>query len=179
MAHPLTLFAFCDQDAPYRAESADGSRRTAVVVPVRSKTGLVAARRGELAHLDEGVAAVFEGDRLRFGARFACGSGSADVVILADASAHGGVCERCVDIVAGPCVYRCFDAAPALIYIGSAEKWLTREGNHRAHTPWWPEVADVQVTRYRSIFEARVAETAAIEAERPKYNKRPRKRGAA
>jgi hypothetical protein len=141
-------------------------------MPVQSKTGLVAAKRGELAHLDVGVAAILESDHLRFGARFLCGGGSADVAILAGASAHGGVCERCVDVAAGPCVYRCFNAAPALIYIGSAEKWLGRLGNHRAHTPWWPEVTDVRIARYRSIFEARTAEIAAIEAEHPLHNKR-------
>jgi hypothetical protein len=175
---PLTEFAHWRKPAPYRAEASDWSGRTTVVIPVRSKTGLVAARQGGLAHLDAGVAVIFEDGRARFGARFSCAGGSTDVAILPDASAYGGVCERCVDAVAGPCVYRCFNAAPALIYIGSAEKWLARLSGHRTRTPWWPEVADVKITRYPTIFEARAAERLAIEAENPVHNKLPRRRRA-
>ncbi len=172
MGHPLTEFVHWGKPAPYRAAHSEWwTERTTIVMPVRSKTGLVASRQGGVAHLDDGVAVVFENGRARFGARFSCGEGSTNVAILADARAYGGVCERCVDAVAGPCVYRCFDAVPTLIYIGSAEKWLARLSGHRSRTPWWPEVANVQITRYPTIFEARGAERQAILAEHPKYNK--------
>ena len=176
MVHPLTPFAHWDWPAPYRFESTSLGR-TATVFPVRSKTGLVAARRGELAHLDDGVAALHEGGHVQFAARFLCAEGSKDVAVLADARTHGGVCEKCVDAAAGPCVYRCYSAAASLIYIGSTERWLRRLGTHQSQTPWWPEVVDGQRTHYRSIFEARAVETTAIDAEKPLYNKPRSARG--
>jgi hypothetical protein len=101
------------------------------------------------------------------------------VNILADAGIYGGICYLCVDAAAGPCVYRCFDTSEALIYIGCAERWLIREQSHQKRTPWWPEVADIKITRYRTIFEACAAERRAIEAESPVHNRQHRKRGAA
>lgn len=175
--HPLTPFAHWRWTAPYRTDAASFDR-AAVVFPVRSKTGLVAGRQGALAHLDAGVAGVIEDGRIQFGARFLCAEGSVNVAILANPFAHGGVCEQCVDVVAGPCMYRCFNDAAALIYIGSAERWLRRLTNHRARTPWWSEVAEVRRTHYRSIFDARAAETKAIAIEQPLHNKRGRNRAA-
>jgi hypothetical protein len=173
--HPLTSFTHWGQEAPYRA-GCPKYDRPAIVMPARSKTGLVAARRGDLAHLDDGIAVIFEGSRAQFGARFLCGGDSNDVAILLDARAYGGICEKCVDAAAGPCVYRCRDAAQVLLYIGSAERWLPRLSQHQGRTAWWPEVADVQVEHYRSIFEARAAEGLAIADEQPLYNKRRKAR---
>ena len=93
------------------------------------------------------------------------------VGIIPDAKPYGGICEFCVDVVAGPGVYRCFDSAAALIYIGSAERVLSRLSGHKSRSSWWPDVADVRTTRYPTIFEARAAERLAIEAERPPRNK--------
>ncbi len=166
--HPLTPFAHQNWTAPYRFERTD---RTALVFPVRSKTGIVAARQGALAHLEDGVAGLLDGNRVQFAARFLCGEGSKDVAILASPSAHGGICEQCVDVAAGPCAYRCYNAAAALIYVGSAERWLRRLAGHRSRTPWWPEVTEIKRVHYRSIFEARAAETTAIDTENPLYNK--------
>ncbi len=176
--HPLTPFAYWGESAPYTAEHPRFYWQ-AQVVAVRSKTGLVAARRGGIAHLDDGVAAIFLGGRAQFGARFLCGSGSRDVAVLPNAKAYGGICERCVDIAAGLCVYRCYDASDALLYIGSTECRIKRLQIHGKRTSWWPEVADIKIQRFPTIFEASAAERLAILAENPLHNKIPRRRGAA
>jgi hypothetical protein len=167
---PLTEFTHHNRPAPYRIRHPRLGRHVKVV-PVRSKTGLVASRRGAIAHLDNGVAAVLEDDRLRFGARFMCGNGSNNVAILPDADTYGGICEACADAVAGPCVYRCLNASRLPIYIGSTERWFIRRRSHATRSPWWLEVADIQIQRYPTIFEARAVERLAIIGERPVHNK--------
>lgn len=179
MIDPLTDFAQWGRPAPFLAKRPKYDFH-ALVVPVRSKTGLVAAKRGGIAHLDDGIAAVFRHGRARFGARYFCGPGTTDAVVLADARAYGDlICEFCVDAKLGPGVYRCFNAASRLIYIGASVTPLRRQKAHEARSSWWPEVADVQVTRYPTLFQARAAERLAIVAEDPVYNRLPRKRGAA
>lgn len=174
---PLTAFTRFGWDAPYLAEQPKFFWR-AQVVAVRPKTPYVAARRGSLAHLHNGVAATFEGNVVQFGARFMCGHGSNDVAVLPDAEAYGGVCRVCSDVAAGSAVYRCFRVAGDLIYIGSTETYLTRLKIHETQSPWWPQVAKVTDERYPTIFQARAAERLAIEAERPLYNKRYNGRAA-
>lgn len=176
---PLTEFTHWNRQAPYRTR---GPRydRNSLVVPVRTKTGLVASRRGGIAHLEAGVAAeYFRGFYNGMGARFICGKGSNNIAVLPNADAYGGVCIQCEDVAAGPAVYRCFDAVGVLLYIGSTESRLKRLAIHSTRTPWWPDVADVQVTRYPTIFEARGAERMAIVAENPLHNKLPKKKRAA
>jgi hypothetical protein len=175
-ADPLTDFTHWHKQAPY-THPAGWDGRTTRVVPVRSKTGLVASRLGGIAHLDNGVAVIFlGGTKVRFGARYLCAGGSNDVAILPNAVPYGGICELCVDAAAGPCVYRCLDAAAALLYIGSAEKAQARFTGHRTRSSWWPEVADIKITRYPTIFEARAAERIAILAEDPIHNRMPKNR---
>jgi hypothetical protein len=168
---PLTAFTSRGWDAPYLAEPPEFYWR-ASVVKVHPKTPYVASRRGGLAHLNDGVAAVFYDNAAQFAARFMCGHGSKDVAILPDASVYGGVCARCDDVAKGPGVYRCLAAVGSLLYIGSARAPMERLKIHKTQTPWWPEVADVKVERFPTIFEARAAEWLAIGAENPLYNKR-------
>ena len=176
---PLTDFAHWRIEAPFLAKPPRYDFR-ALVVPAQSKTGIVTSGRSGIAHLDVGLATVFVQGRARFGARFACDGYSTDAVILPDARAYGDIlCEFCVDAKLGPGVYRCFDAGRRLIYIGSSKTPLKRQKGHESRSPWWPEVADIRVTRYPTLFEARAAERLAILAEDPAYNKLPRKRGAA
>jgi hypothetical protein len=168
--HPLTLFTACGKAAPYSTQQPDYDFR-ATVVPARCKTGLTAARRGSLAHLDNGLAVMFAGDLVQMGGRFLCGDNSHDVVIL---TAPGSLdpCPRCQDIADGPYVYRCFNAVADLLYIGSTVGLAGRIASHERETPWWPEVADVRDERFASLPEARAAERRAIRTENPLYNKR-------
>lgn len=178
---PLTDFAIWKRDAPFLAKPPKYYYR-ALVVPVRSKTGIVAARRGSIAHLDDGIAAVIRNGRARFGARFLCGGYSLNAGVLPNADAYGGVCAVCADAKLGPGVYRFLNAAGDAIYIGSSEKPLKRQRQHQSTSPWWPEVADVEVRRYPTIFEASAAERIAQDAEEPIHNRPrngPRRRHAA
>lgn len=168
--NPLTDFAIWGKDAPFLAERPQYDYR-ALVVPVRSKTGIVAARRGSIAHHDDGIAAVIRNGRAWFAARFLCGGYSLNAGVLPNADPYGGICAVCADAKLGPGVYRFLDAAGRAIYIGSSEKPLRRQRQHQARSAWWPEVADVQVKRYPTIFEASAAERIAIDAEKPRHNK--------
>jgi hypothetical protein len=174
---PLLDFARWGKDAPYVSERNSMFPRTRVVA-VRPKTPYVAARLGGLAHLHDGVAVVFSRNVARFGARYLCGPGSCDVALLPNIDAYGGVCAQCEDFAKGPCLYRCFNDAGALIYIGSTPRYLKRLQGHRTRTPWWDEVAETTDERYPTIFEARAAERLAIIAERPLRNRQYNRRTA-
>lgn len=168
---PLTDFARWGRNAPFLATRKNYDYR-AMVVPVQSKTGLVASRRGGVLHLDAGIAAVFEQGQARFGARFLCAGGTINAAVVRDAGSYGYViCELCVDAKLGPGVYHCFGAGARLLYIGSSKTPLKRQKIHQSRTPWWPEVENVRVTRFPTEFEARAAERLAIDAELPPYNK--------
>ena len=70
-------------------------------------------------------------------------------------------------------VYRIFDAAGALLYIGHtrfARIWV-RWREHRTTKPWWPEVARIDLALYDDWYEAFLEERRAILAEYPRYNK--------
>jgi hypothetical protein len=177
---PLTAFTVWGRSAPYLAKPPEFYWRTRVVA-VRPKTPYVAARRGGIAHMHVGVAAIFDNNVAQFGARFMCGGGSNDVAVLPNTDAYGGVCPRCEDVAKGPCMYRCINSAGRLIYIGSAEAYLKRLQSHETQTSWWAEVAETKAERFPTIFEARAAERLAIVAEKPLYNKqynKPRRRSA-
>ena len=175
--HPLTPFLRWHAEPPYSVEPPE-FEWSAAVMPARSKTGLVTARRGGVAHVDRDLAVIFLGGRAQFAARFLCGSASVDAVILKDAADQGGVCAKCEDVALGPCVYRCFNSAGRLIYIGSSEARLSRFQIHETQSPWWPEVAKTTDERYPTIFQARAAERLAIIAEMPLYNKQYNRRAA-
>jgi hypothetical protein len=172
--HPLIPFAHWDWDAPYVAKVPEFEWHAAVMA-ARSKSGLVTARRGSMAHIDKGLAVTFPGGRAQFAGRFLCGGGSIDVVILRDAADQGGVCVKCEDVARGPFVYRCLDSGGRLIYIGSAASRIARFKSHETQSPWWPEVADIQVEYFPTIFQARAAERLAIVAESPLHNKQYKK----
>ena len=170
MIHPLTPFAARGKAAPYRTRQPDYAFR-ATVMPARCKTGMTAARRGSLAHLDNGLAVMFAGKLVQLGGRFLCGDNSNDVIVLA-APGNLDPCPRCQDIADGPYVYRCFSAAGDLLYIGSTVALAGRAAAHRITSPWWAEVAEVRDERFATLLEARAAERRAIRAENPLHNKR-------
>ena len=68
-------------------------------------------------------------------------------------------------------VYRCFDAAGHLMYVGATNDWPQRSSHHRARTPWWPNITTVIPTTYPNRAEALAAELAAIRAEAPLHNR--------
>lgn len=67
--------------------------------------------------------------------------------------------------------YRLFDADDVVIYVGITKSPASRMDSHSREDSWWPEVARKTMCWYPTRVAARIAETAAIEAHEPKYNK--------
>lgn len=67
-------------------------------------------------------------------------------------------------------LYRHFDAAGRLLYVGISLCALTRLGGHRAASHWFPEIATVTIEWHPTREAATLAESAAITQERPAYN---------
>jgi len=79
------------------------------------------------------------------------------------------------------CLYRFFNAAGELLYVGITANPGRRFGEHSADKLWWDTVANVTIETFSNGLELRRAEKRAIENERPKHNvihnrrnKRPR-----
>jgi hypothetical protein len=67
-------------------------------------------------------------------------------------------------------VYRPFDAEGGLLYIGVSKDFGERWKKHAQTQPWWPEVRHMTTTWYPDEASAYAAETAAILAEKPRWN---------
>lgn len=67
-------------------------------------------------------------------------------------------------------VYRLYDIAHTLLYIGESDDPGEREGWHRATQPWGRRIHHRSDEWYGSVEDAYRAETEAIETERPLYN---------
>ena len=67
-------------------------------------------------------------------------------------------------------VYRFFDAADALLYIGVTASPQTRFTQHAATKPWWPQVARKTVEWHGKRQDAEDAESIAIDTEHPAHN---------
>lgn len=68
-------------------------------------------------------------------------------------------------------VYRCFDADDHLLYIGMTCMPTERMRQHRRTSPWFQQVARVDLETYPSRGAAKDAEREAIRSERPRHNK--------
>lgn len=68
-------------------------------------------------------------------------------------------------------VYRFYDAAGRLLYVGVTDHLKVRFGQHAKDKSWWPEVASRTITWYDGRQEAEDAETKAIGEEKPIHNK--------
>lgn len=68
-------------------------------------------------------------------------------------------------------LYRYFNAAGELLYIGVSIRPIHRQASHISSTKWWPEVTSATFERgFHSEQELYTAEAEAIKAESPKYN---------
>lgn len=68
-------------------------------------------------------------------------------------------------------LYRLFDGDGDLLYIGIANDPQQRWERHRQIKDWWPQVARKTVEWHATRLEAAAAEEAAIQHERPRYNR--------
>lgn len=75
------------------------------------------------------------------------------------------------------CLYRHFDRAGVLLYVGQSVSALTRTSTHRSQSDWFRDVATITIQRFQSRPELDAAEIAAIKTERPIHNKKHRARG--
>jgi hypothetical protein len=73
----------------------------------------------------------------------------------------------------GPTVlYRHYDSAGALLYVGISNDYVRRCEQHAADKPWWPLVDHTRSTcqTYPTRALAEAAEVRAIRTESPKFN---------
>ncbi|WP_131769531.1 GIY-YIG nuclease family protein [Candidatus Protofrankia californiensis] len=68
-------------------------------------------------------------------------------------------------------LYRLYDAADTLLYVGITSNTKNRFSHHAGNKPWWTEVARTTVDEYPTRADAATAEAAAIRAEKPTYNR--------
>ena len=68
-------------------------------------------------------------------------------------------------------LYRLFDAAGRLLYVGISSNPEERLKSHASTAPWWPLVANRDIAAYPSRGAAEDAETEAIKTEQPLYNR--------
>lgn len=67
-------------------------------------------------------------------------------------------------------LYRFYDRADVLLYIGITADLGARIGQHRGEKPWWLEVARVDVEHHPNRTAVLAAERAAIRDEKPVWN---------
>jgi len=79
-------------------------------------------------------------------------------------------------IMPGPTLYRIFDEADVLLYIGMSVNKFKRVDYHCSHQPWADEIACVRFERFADREELARAEIRAIRKEHPKYNRRHARR---
>lgn len=58
------------------------------------------------------------------------------------------------------------------MYVGLAVSARKRLRAHELEKPWWPEVATITLEHHEDWMDAASAEIEAIQAEKPKYNRR-------
>lgn len=68
-------------------------------------------------------------------------------------------------------LYRVYDQAGLLLYVGISKNALKRFGEHSMSQPWWGDGTTVKMQHYPTRAEALAAEEAAIKSERPAHNK--------
>jgi predicted GIY-YIG superfamily endonuclease len=69
-------------------------------------------------------------------------------------------------------LYRWWDAADLLLYIGISDELSNRVNGHAKESSWMEFAARSTITRYPSRAEAAAAEVAAIKSERPLFNQK-------
>lgn len=78
--------------------------------------------------------------------------------------------NRVAKTVSGQYLYRLFNRAGLLLYVGISDNPLRRWNEHSKSKDWWPEVANLSQDWYPDRTSVELAERHAIKVERPKYN---------
>jgi hypothetical protein len=140
-------------------------------------------------HLVDKVATAWtRGELRRMTASTRCGARFYAARLLKDVPDEYALCDACVftDFVGGASVYRLFDEAGRLLYVGCSKQLFYRvlsHGSGALASWWWPAVASVTYESYADPATALAVEARAIIAEQPLYNtdltdraKHPRRR---
>ncbi|WP_051797284.1 GIY-YIG nuclease family protein [Catenuloplanes japonicus] len=67
-------------------------------------------------------------------------------------------------------LYRFFDRADVLLYVGITANFGARIAKHARDKPWFDQVVDIRREHYSNRADALTAEKAAIQTEKPLYN---------
>lgn len=67
-------------------------------------------------------------------------------------------------------LYRAYDEAGDLLYVGIARSWVRRWEHHKTGSPWFGEVRRIVLEDHPDRASALDAERQAIQLERPRYN---------
>lgn len=68
-------------------------------------------------------------------------------------------------------LYRHFDAAGILLYVGISVRPAQRQTQHRRRSPWFATIARTEIEWLPGLDEAITAEAKAIRSENPRHNK--------
>jgi hypothetical protein len=67
-------------------------------------------------------------------------------------------------------VYRYYDSADRLLYVGYTHSFSTRASAHERDAVWWPDVVTVKLERFPDEISGRAAEKHGIIGEGPLHN---------
>lgn len=77
------------------------------------------------------------------------------------------------DMAADGCaLYRHFDSAGMLLYVGISIAHITRMQQHRRKSPWFARIAQIRIEHFPTRESALAAERHAIETEKPFFNRK-------
>jgi predicted GIY-YIG superfamily endonuclease len=177
--HPLTPFTCWGIEPPYRTDELklSSGRRFAwegkvFLLQCTSGVAIQRKRPGRYVHRVAALAGIRRGGVLHVGARWLCTAKGTASVVIVNAAKGREVCPSCEDKRLGPVVYRCFDSAGRLLYVGASADLTRRLEAHRRSKPWWSEVAEVRSDYHADMEFAFAAEAQAIWREEPIYNQR-------
>lgn len=81
------------------------------------------------------------------------------------------VCRLALKLLGVVHLYRHFDAAGNLLYVGISLSTVDRLGQHACNAHWFQRISRIDVEKFGTRQEAEAAEREAIRKERPLYNK--------
>lgn len=68
-------------------------------------------------------------------------------------------------------LYRHFDAAGVLLYVGISVDWSARHRAHRRDAEWFDRISRIEIERHPGLISALDAEARVIAGERPLFNR--------
>jgi predicted GIY-YIG superfamily endonuclease len=149
------------------------------ITRLRPKHPWARAGQGRPLHRVIGGRAIWDhGELIDYYVRFRCKAETARPHLYWDPPEDTAFCDDCLLWGYGePMVYQAFDAAGSLVYVGYSSRVDKRLKQHARNSPWWPNVARVELTRFPSDKEALASERALIKQQLPRHNVRsmPRK----